>query len=184
MPAVGVVAAAPSYAASRLQPEIGGALSMVRTSTSTSCTLNMGGNGESIVDSQGHWIKNAKATTKVGPMTVTLWIPSSWATATITRMANGDTRWSMLTRVSSTTVRPAGVPSDYVGFSTTYSGVWPTPQGSTAGYKLSGTTLLATARPAFTLTRTGSCLNVSSYITRSVSIDGKQQTITRERLNW
>lgn len=124
--------------------------------------------------SEGAWVAKSTATTPVSGLTMIVYLPSAWSGATVARGTGGAATWSQLARLSPITNPPAGMPTTYVAYSTTYTGAWT--------YDSINRALVTVDRPFFTLTRTGSCASsLVMYVRRTALVAGAQQTIDRSR---
>lgn len=173
-PMVVVTGTAPAFAASPT-PALGGALTFNRSSTTDSCRITLGGNGPSVFNSQGFWIADATTTTAATRLTMIVYLPSTWAGATVARGSGGATTWSFLRPLSTITNPPDGMPSSFVAYTTTYSGA--------LTYDAANKALLSLERPFLTLTRAGACAStLTMYVRRTALVDGQTQTVDRNRV--
>ncbi len=175
VPVVAFSAPVVAYAASG--PVLGGLMDLSRNNSGGTCSLVSGGTGGSVYVSEGStsnvgtWVTDTQTTTTITGLTITLWLPATWATVSIDN--RGGLNWSNVTSVTAT--RPTGVPADYVAYRTSYTGTWS--RNATTG------AMTTTTRQDFTLNRSTSCSSATStvYVERTAVIDGQTQTSVNTR---
>lgn len=175
-PVAAIGVAAPVLAAS-VAPDLEGRMEVQRNDSGTGqCNMTLGGSGPSDYTgsygtSTGTWVQNARSTTTVTNLTITVYLPAVWSGATVTNL--GSPGWTPLVQVANP-VYPPGVPTTYVAYTTSYGGAW--------NYDSVNRALETATRTNFRLSRSGDCLNaLTIYVERTATVDGVFQRDVNQR---